>query len=112
MIQKFLTMEAMIYCNLVSTPAYTTTLGLDTNSALFNESWKYSTVLGVTMYLTSNSRPDIDFSVHQCVCFIHVPHLSHAKAVKCIFRYIKGIEDKGLILEPSHKLQVYCYIGA
>ena len=71
--------------NSVSTPAYTTDLGLDTGGAPFNKSWKYSTVLCMLMYLASNSCPNIEFSVHQCECFTHVPRQFHAKSVKKYF---------------------------
>ena len=75
----------MTDCNSVSISAYTTDLGLDTGVAPFNESWKYSTVLCMLMYLASNSCPNIEFSVHQCECFTHVPRQLHAKAVKNYF---------------------------
>ena len=41
-----------------------------------------------------------------------MPHQSHAKSVKLIIRYIKGTEDKCVIINPSHKLKVDCYIEA
>ena len=64
------------------------------------------------MHLASNSCPDIFFAVHQCARFTYVPCQSHAKPVKHILRYVKGTEDKGLILETSQNLQVYCYVDA
>ena len=66
--------------------------------------------MGMLVYLASNPRPDISFNVHQCARFTHAPHQLHDKAVKCILNYIKGTEDKGLIIEPCQNLKVYCYV--
>ena len=98
----------MIDCNSVLIPAYTTTLGLNNDGDSFNETWKYSTVLGMLMYLARTSCPDIAFAVHQCARFRNAPRQSNAKEVKQLLRYIKGTEDKVLIIEPSHNIQVYC----
>ena len=45
------------------------------------------------LYLSNNSRPDIQFAVHQCARFNHSPRNSHAKAVKQIIRYLKATRD-------------------
>jgi hypothetical protein len=64
------------------------------------------------LYLSSNSRPDIQFAVHQCARFTHNPKESHAKAIKRICRYLKGTATKGLILKPTPKLELDCYVDA
>eukprot|EP00733_Pompholyxophrys_punicea_P000481 Pompholyxophrys_punicea_v1_NODE_136_length_3267_cov_3.636364.p1 type:complete len:383 gc:universal NODE_136_length_3267_cov_3.636364:1948-800(-) len=48
------------------TPATPTPLGKDSEGAPCEESWKYSSIVGMLMYLASNARPDIAFAVHQC----------------------------------------------
>ncbi|CAM8907644.1 unnamed protein product [Rhodiola kirilowii] len=48
-------------------------------------------MIGSLLYLTA-SRPDIMFSVCQCVRFQADPRESHVKAVKRILRYLKGTE--------------------
>ncbi|GKA07286.1 retrovirus-related pol polyprotein from transposon TNT 1-94 [Tanacetum coccineum] len=53
------------------------------------DSTKYRGKIGSLLYLTA-SRPDIMFSVCLCVHFQEAPKTSHLKAVKRIFRYIKG----------------------
>ena len=58
-------------------------------------------VVGMLLYLASNTRPDIAFSVNQCARFSHRPKKYHEDAVKRIIRYLKGTQDKGLIFEPS-----------
>ena len=62
------------------------------------------------MYLTSNSRPDIQYAVHQCVRFTHNPRASHEQAVLRICHYLKGTKDKGLVFKPSAELTLDCYV--
>ncbi len=38
------------------------------------------------LYVSSNSRPDIQFAVHQCARFTHCPKKSHGEAVRRICR--------------------------
>ncbi|GJV31784.1 hypothetical protein Tco_1392184 [Tanacetum coccineum] len=56
---------------------------------------KYRGMIGSLLYLTA-SRPDIMFSVCLCARFQEAPKTSHLKAVKRIFRYIKGTSHLGL----------------
>eukprot|EP00957_Ditylum_brightwellii_P050510 3831205-Ditylum_brightwellii.AAC.1 len=66
------------------------------------------------MYLTSNSRPEITFAVHQCTRFTHGTKYSHEKAILQICRYLKGMQSEGLIIKPNMKemLQVNCFADA
>ena len=64
------------------------------------------------LYLSSNSRPDIAFAVHQCARFTHSPKKSHGQAVKRIIRYLKATETKGLIMKPTKILTLDCYVDA
>eukprot|EP00957_Ditylum_brightwellii_P020097 1516200-Ditylum_brightwellii.AAC.1 len=43
-------------------------LGLDPHGkgVQLHDKWSYALVVGMMMYLTSNSRPEIIFAVHQC----------------------------------------------
>jgi hypothetical protein len=44
-----------------------------------NTNWSYTSVMDMLMYLTSNSKPNISFSVHQpVVCKIPACALAHA----------------------------------
>ena len=58
------------------------------------------------LYLESNTRPDISFSVHQCA------KVSHKTAVKRICRYLQGIKDNGIEFNPSKKMVVDYYADA
>ncbi|KAJ9548148.1 hypothetical protein OSB04_020691 [Centaurea solstitialis] len=55
----------------------------------------YQGMIGSLMYLTA-SRPDIMFSTCLCARYQSKPKESHLKAVKRIFRYLKGTVNLGL----------------
>ncbi|GJW18070.1 retrovirus-related pol polyprotein from transposon TNT 1-94 [Tanacetum coccineum] len=59
------------------------------------DSTKYRGLIGSLLYITT-SRPDIMFNVFLCARFQEAPKTSHLKAVKRIFRYIKGTTHLGL----------------
>ena len=96
LIKKVLAHAAMENCKPVSTPAVSTALGRDEHGKEFSESWDYASIIGMLMYLSQNTRPDIAFAVHQCARFTHNPKNSHAVGVKHILRYLKGTQDKGM----------------
>jgi len=99
-------------CNAKPTPASTTPLGTNANGQRCQQSWDYASVIGMLMYLTSNSRPDIQSAVHQCARFTHNPRASHEQAVLRICHYLKGTKDKGLVFKPSAELALDCYVDA
>ena len=68
-------------------PAASEPLGTDANGAPFKETWSYPAAIGMLLYLSSNTRPDLQFAVHQAARFTHNPKHSHAQAVKRIVRY-------------------------
>ena len=82
LIDKILSTTGMEDCNSITTPADSQTLGKDVNGKPFEESWNYAQVVGMLLYVSSNSRPDICFAVHQAARFTHDPKQSHAVAVK------------------------------
>jgi hypothetical protein len=49
-----------------STPSEIKALGKDENGEPCSEPWSYASVVGMLMYLASNSRPDIAYAVHSC----------------------------------------------
>ena len=64
-------------------------------------------------YLARNTRPDIEYAVHQCARFQTDPKQPHYNAVKRIGRYLLATADKGIIFKPNGKLnEVECYIDA
>jgi hypothetical protein len=63
--------------------------------------WNYSSAIGQLLYLSSNTRPDIQFAVHQCARFSHSPKKSHGQAVKRICRYLAGTPNDGIKFSPN-----------
>jgi hypothetical protein len=67
-----------------STPAEAKLIGKDENGMQCAETPSYPSVVGMMMYLASNSRPDIAYAVHSCARFSHSPKRSHEIALKQI----------------------------
>ena len=76
------------------------------------EEWSYPAAVGMLLYLSSNTRPDIQFAVHQVARFSHCPRQSHAQAVKRILRYLASTADKGTIFTPDLNKGLDCYVDA
>ena len=112
LLDKILEATKMKDCNSDVVPAQPTPLGKDKDGPAFSEEWNYWSVVGMLLYLASNSRPDIAFAVHQVARFSHDPRKSHAVALKRIVRYLKGTRDKGMIFKPSNNWKVDCYVDA
>ena len=112
LIEKVLKVTSMQDSHAVGSPANTTPLGTDLAGKPFNEDWEYASVVGMLLYLSSNTRPDIQFAVHQCARFTHNPKASHAIAIKKILRYLSGTRDKGIELEPTDKMTLDLYVDA
>ncbi len=112
LIKKILATTGMQDANKADTPATQVPLGADGDGAPFQEKWGYASVVGMLMYLTANSRPDIQFAVHQCARFTHAPRKSHADAIKRICSYLAGTKDKGIMFKPTKELELDCYVDA
>ena len=75
------------------TPAKESPLTTDLDGEPFDEDWEHASVVGMLMHLV-NTRPDMQFAVHQCGKCSHNPRASHAKAVKKICRYLQGTKSR------------------
>lgn len=94
-------------------PTTQAALGSDPDGTPMKEQWKYSSIVGMLLYLSCNTRPDIAFAVSQVCRFSSNPKQSHAVAVKTIVRYLKRTQNKGMILKPSTgKLKLELYVDA
>jgi hypothetical protein len=112
LIEKILKNCNMTNCNTKATPANQTPLGTDADGPAFDRSFDYASIVGMMMYLSSNSRPDIQFAVHQCARFTHNPKHSHGDAILRICRYLQGTKDRGLRFKPTTDLKLDCYCDA
>ena len=112
LIDKVISTLDMKDCNGKLTPALKVPLGADLYGDPFKEDWEYASVIGMLLYLINNSRPDIQFAVHQCARFNHSPQNSHAKAVKQIVRYLQATRDKGLTFTTDAEMRLNMYADA
>jgi Reverse transcriptase (RNA-dependent DNA polymerase) len=112
LIEKLLRTMHLEECNGCPTPATTEPLHADLDGPVFQEAWKYDSVIGMMMYLANNTRPDIAYAVHQAARFTHHPRHSHAVGVKRIARYLKQTKLEGMLFCPQTSLRVDCYVDA
>ena len=100
LIAKIIEETGLQSCKPNLTPASQLALGRDDDGPRMTESWSYRSVIGMLLYLCTNTRPDISFAVSQAARFSSDPKQSHATAVKTIVRYLAATADKGIILNP------------
>ena len=112
LIKKILKTMNLEDCNPNWTPARAEALGSDPDGEPFDEEWNYRSIVGMMLYLSTNSRPDIAFGVSQVCRFGFAPKKSHGKAVKMIARYLARTANKGTIVEPSKDLRLDLYCDA
>jgi hypothetical protein len=112
LIQKILKATNMNDCTPSSVPTSQLPLGTDEDGEPMKENWGYNSIVGMLLYLTTNTRPDLSFAVSQVARFNSKPKQSHANAIKLILRYLKGSADKGLIVTPNDNLDLDCYVDA
>ncbi|KAI2506515.1 hypothetical protein MHU86_7925 [Fragilaria crotonensis] len=94
------------------TPAAQAALGIDPDGSPMTETWSYRSIVGMLLYLSTNTRPDIAFAVSQVARFCHNPKRSHASAVKTLVRYLHRTSDMGMIVKPTGTLDLDCYVDA
>jgi hypothetical protein len=81
LIDRVLRMKDMLDASGNATPAAYGALGKDENGHPRIETWNYRAVIGMLLYLSSNSQPDIAFAVNQCARYCASPALKHEIAV-------------------------------
>ncbi len=93
--------------NTAKSPAATTPLCADKEEELFREELNQATIVGMLMFPSTNSRPDIVYAVNQCARFTHCPRNIHATTIKRILRYLKGTWMKGITVSSLNEFRVY-----
>jgi hypothetical protein len=112
LIDKIVTATGLEDSNPNWIPQSQTPLGSDPDGLPMEESWGYPSIIGMMLYLSTNTRPDIAYAVSCAARFGSNPKQSHAKAVKTIVRYLKRTFDKGTIIRPTGKLDLQLYVDA
>ena len=112
LIDKIIDATDMKECNPNRTPTTKEALPTDPDGEDMNEQWNYRSVVGMMLYLSLNTRPDIAFAVSQVARFSHHPKKSHTSAIKTIVRYLAGTREKGTIFTRPTELKLDCYVDA
>ena len=112
LIRKVLEYTKMTNASPQPTPAAREPLGADKTGPPFDEEWSYPAVVGMLLYISSNTRPDIQFAVHPAARFTHAPHKSHGQVIKRLLRYLVGTADKGISFVPNLSAGLDCFVDA
>ena len=76
-------------------------------------SFKYSSVVGIMLYLSGHTRPYIYFAINCCARYMFFPKHFHEVALKKISRYLKLTRDRGFNLNINWELfNIDSYPGA
>ena len=94
------------------TPAEAKPLPRDDNGEPPSNDFSYASVVGMLLYLSGHTRPDIAYAVNCCARYMFCPRKSHEIALKRIGRYLKATRTKGLILDPCDELCIDNYPDA
>ena len=113
LIERIIETTGMTDCNPNKTPASTVALGSDKEGEPWDQlQWNYASVVGMLLYVSNNTRPDITFAVSQVARFTACPKVSHAKAIKSIVRYLAGTKDKGIIFKLTGSFDLKLWVDA
>jgi hypothetical protein len=72
------------------TPAEATLLACDNDGEPPQGAFSYESVVGMLLYLSGHSHPDIAYVVNCCAWYMFNPKLSHKKTLKRIGHYLKA----------------------
>lgn len=95
------------------TPAELKPLVKDADGEPAREGFSFAAVVGMLLYLTGHSRPEMSYAVNCAARYMFAPKHSHEQALKRIGRYLKATRDRGMVLNPSgNVLKIDCYPDA
>ena len=97
------------YSTSIKTPAESSPLPKDPDGPPASGLLNYASIVGMLLYVSGHTRPDIAFAVHQCARHSFNPKRSHENALKRIAKYLNGTTHKGLILDPDDSYRLDCY---
>ncbi len=87
-------------------------LGSDPDGDPFTENWDYRSVIGMLLFISNNTRPDITMAVSQAARYSASPKKSHGVAVKKIVRYLQVTRENGLTLKPGNHVAIDAYVDS
>ena len=84
----------------------------DEDGVAATEGFSYSSVVGMLLYLSGHTCPDITYAVNCCARYMFCPKHSHKLALKCVGRYLKNIFSHGMVINPTRELTIDAYPDA
>lgn len=112
LIKKIIDASGMARCNPKDSPAIQQALSSNSEGQAMTDPWNYRSMVGMLLYLSGNTRPDIQFAVSQVARFSHQPKQSHANAVKRIIQYLQGTNNEGCIFTRPKAIKLDLYVDA
>ncbi|KAI0992498.1 hypothetical protein K3495_g15687 [Podosphaera aphanis] len=103
---KLLERMGMLNCNPTELPMPAGTVLKDANESDLLENDEvnlYQQIIGSSIYLSNNTRPDISYAVGQLARFMSKPGKQHLKIAKQLLRYLKGTQNLGIKYDFSLK---------
>ncbi len=92
------------------TPSESKPLITNLNGEAASGAFSYSSVVGMLLFLSGHTRPDITFAVNCCARYMFSPKHLHELGLKRIGCYLKQTSDRGMVMNPSSdvsKLDAY-----
>ena len=112
LINKILQAAKMEDSNPNALPAEQKALASDEDGEPHQEAWNCRAIVGVILCLSTNTRPDLCFSVSQVAKFSNNPTKPHATAIERILRCLKATQDKGTLVKPTTDLHLDVWVDA
>ena len=111
LITKIVETTKMTNCKPNWTPTTQEALGSDPEGEPYDQkSWNYASVVGMLLYVSNNTRPEIIFAISQVARFTAATKVSHAKAIKSIVRYLARDPNRGLIVKRDGTFDLKCWV--
>ena len=111
-IKRVLEKFGMIDSHPVSTPLDPNVKLIRTPDDEHHDIPEYRSAIGSLMYAASRTRPDISFAVQTLSQFMSNPGPAHWTAVKCVFWYLNGTCELGIIYWQGEEVKPLAYSDA
>ena len=82
------------------------------DSPLFDNSFNHRSALGMLQHLGNNAHPECACAINACARCSVEPRQAHGNAVKKIGRYLLGVMDEGLIIDPNGPMSLDLWVDA
>jgi hypothetical protein len=81
----------------------------DENFEPQQDTFNYTSVVGMLLYLLGHTRPDLAYTVSQVAHVMFNSKHSHKIALKRIGHYLISTKDNGMIIKPTNTINIDAY---